>query len=1149
MIKIFDAQEKDFSSNGNVVIDPLKCKEYKKKSLNGWYIECEINIKYNEYIEKDKLCVLKTRSKANPQAFRIGDKIQRTKTKISFTAEHVMFDSRDYFLVDVRPTKLNGSGALEYINLRTDKESPFFVYSDVENVTTEYFIRKTLFQAWSLIEQRWGGVFDADNWDVRLLNHVGTDKGESVIYGKNMENMIIFEDWSEVCTKVYPVGYDELLLPEEYIESEVQYEKPYTKTITFESDLDVAEAKQEELITELRKKAIEYLDQNKYPKVSYEVSSKINQNMEIGDTIQVKHPLVNIETEVLEYVNDVVLEKIISLTFGNYSRDVKVKFDSIKSSISEVKNIISKQEIAIKEQTTLINTLNKEGYVYIDDNEILIVDELPKENAKNVWRFGLGGIGFSSKGYKGPFKTAITMDGKINADFITTGKLSVNIIEGLAETLESWSKIILDMKNIQLLVHDTVDIRRKVEGEKLVLENCMEGELQELRILGNNKVFDYLYPSNDLYPSDDLYPYGDSRIKVYQDVKDKFEKKFGNRDLTVTINYDSNYNITGYRGYSRKSTSSRRYYILPLEPGKTYDIFLDKDEISNTKWIYLETFETDPFENDTDDNINAINYYGLYECSRDFENNSWLWNIDSEKNHIKITPTEKEKYLIMYNYSASTFETAQIYTNYQHLDLGITEVLRQKEEVFDEYILSKNIAKIIRRIGVQENGETYILPNEEIEILDDFSIHLPKGTNTIEIENYTANMEATFLIINEFTSKFVSEVDLDSKIIQLANQINLIVRKKVGIDEIFARINMAVLGIDDAEIPDDIEKSIIEILANKISIKSDYFELTKNGVIKAFAGIIGGLILNQNELYKRYIYNNLEYESGLSIPNEITMGDFQAFLYAGKPVGKAFYKGNMYITHTGKTFIKNGNLSMMYEPKDDESGVELRTALRFDKYVLERFLENGNHWSSEGVGFSNGSPNSHTVWLYDALAFTVQAGEQHNYENLFSVYRRGNNNEAPVSYFWTNLYVNGTQVGPAASDKRLKKYIKDCKKSALKKINQFIIKSFKWKKGKNPFDDAEDSVDFGIIAQDAIEVDPNSVIHNKKNDTWQINKLDLICTCIKALQELYKKVLDLKKENKKLKKQVDANQKSISFLINKLECKEEFENFLKGDKI
>ena len=97
MIKIFNANDTNFSSNGNIAINPLKLIETKKKSLNGWYVEVEIPIKFKDYIEQDKLCVVKTKSKLRPQAFRITD-IEYTNRKVIFKANHVMFDSKNYFL-------------------------------------------------------------------------------------------------------------------------------------------------------------------------------------------------------------------------------------------------------------------------------------------------------------------------------------------------------------------------------------------------------------------------------------------------------------------------------------------------------------------------------------------------------------------------------------------------------------------------------------------------------------------------------------------------------------------------------------------------------------------------------------------------------------------------------------------------------------------------------------------------------------------------------------------------------------------------------------------------------------------------------------------------------------------------------------------
>lgn len=576
MIKIFNATDTDFKTAGNIIINPLYCHEIKKKSLNGWYIEVEIPIKYKEYIEADKLCVVKTKSKLKPQAFRINDSITYTNRKIKFTAEHVMFDSRRYVLLDVRPTNLNGQNGLKYVNERTDKTSPFSIDSNVENVNTAYFIRKTLLESWQVFEERWGGVFEADNWDISFKQSIGKDNGETIVYGKNMQGFEIFEDWSNVCTKILPVGYDGLLLPEIYLESETQYEISYTKIVDFQTDLEAEEQTETNLLLELRNNASKYLEENCVPKVSYTVNSNVNNDLEIGDTIKVLHPFVNIFTEVLEYEYDLISEKVKSLTFGNYTRDVKTKFNNIKNTIETIKQIVSKQEITIKEQTNLINSLNKNGYVYIDDNEILILDKLPKEQAKNVWRFGLGGIGFSSKGYEGPFETAITMDGQINAKFITTGIMAVARIEGLAnfitETSSSITKIELEqgritskVSSVEQSVESITKIEGTAEGKNIYIDDASAEPLIDIMLEGESQQGASPSPDN-LSKIENLE--GKNKVKEIN------WKQMPSISTGATIT-----NVNGY-GTDYIDVDNTKQYIFSYlgTSGSRYIVYYDKDK-------------------------------------------------------------------------------------------------------------------------------------------------------------------------------------------------------------------------------------------------------------------------------------------------------------------------------------------------------------------------------------------------------------------------------------------------------------------------------------------------------------------------------------------------------------------------------------------
>lgn len=88
------------------------------------------------------------------------------------------------------------------------------------------------------------------------------------------------------------------------------------------------------------------------------------------------------------------------------------------------------------------------GYVVFQRNaqgqpyEILIMDQPTIETAQKVWRWNSGGLGYSSNGYNGPYTTAITQDGAIVADFITTGTLNaaeVSIINLIANHVQSTS--------------------------------------------------------------------------------------------------------------------------------------------------------------------------------------------------------------------------------------------------------------------------------------------------------------------------------------------------------------------------------------------------------------------------------------------------------------------------------------------------------------------------------------------------------------------------------------------------------------------------------------------------------------------------------------------------------------------------------------
>ena len=117
------------------------------------------------------------------------------------------------------------------------------------------------------------------------------------------------------------------------------------------------------------------------------------------------------------------------------SENVSKFSNSFESTSQKLDRIYSTLEQQIIKATEAI-TGNSGGYVVFNTDEvtgqtteILVMDTQDKATARNVWRWNKEGFGHSSQGYNGPFTTAITADGQIVADFITSGKMSTDLLK------------------------------------------------------------------------------------------------------------------------------------------------------------------------------------------------------------------------------------------------------------------------------------------------------------------------------------------------------------------------------------------------------------------------------------------------------------------------------------------------------------------------------------------------------------------------------------------------------------------------------------------------------------------------------------------------------------------------------------------------
>ena len=163
--------------------------------------------------------------------------------------------------------------------------------------------------------------------------------------------------------------------------------------------------------------------------------------------------------------------------------------------------------------------------------------------------------------------------------------------------------------------------------------------------------------------------------------------------------------------------------------------------------------------------------------------------------------------------------------------------LYAKDDVYDEFVVEKNRAKLIHRL-ITNQGEVVPLQQEFVEDLGEVNIELFEGDNYIylySLINDGAIYEIDYTIPSEFTDTFATEVYVNSSIEQTANQILLQVNEKVDEDEIIAKLNVAV----------EEGKGIVNLVGNTVTIESDNFTLDADGRIDATSGEVGGFELTE----------------------------------------------------------------------------------------------------------------------------------------------------------------------------------------------------------------------------------------------------------------------------------------------------------------
>jgi len=442
-INVYDSNETNFDKNGLMVLSD-SMSALITEELNGQF---ELTLEYPlDLREKWHNLIEDNIIKADGQLFRIYRKV-KTLTSIVVNARHIFYDLLDNFLEDVKVINTTGYGALSSVLSNTQYTHTFSNIGDVGGSETNEFIKINPVEAimgTTGIINTWGGELVRDNFNIKILGARGLDRGVLVAYGKNIQGIEETLDIDGLCTRLMPIGKDGLLLAEKYIDSPYinNYAHPKIKSVQFDNC--------EDEVT-LRVSGQQYILDSKcdIPQFNYKIDflelSKteeyknyaVLERVYMGDTVTIKHSKLNInlKAKVIKVTKNSLTSRIEKIELGSFKPNIATAINNaiqaVKKDIVQVKTDYQK---AIDNATNLITGSNG-GNVVIRQGEdkkpyeILIMDTTDVMTAVKVWRWNLGGFGYSSTGINGPFSTAITMDGSIVGSFIAANSIDASKIK------------------------------------------------------------------------------------------------------------------------------------------------------------------------------------------------------------------------------------------------------------------------------------------------------------------------------------------------------------------------------------------------------------------------------------------------------------------------------------------------------------------------------------------------------------------------------------------------------------------------------------------------------------------------------------------------------------------------------------------------
>ena len=289
--------------------------------------------------------------------------------------------------------------------------------------------------------------------------------GEYLMENLNLKSIKYTGNTQDFATRLYAQGKEGLTF------ADINDGKDYVEDLSYSNRVISVGWKDERYTVKenLLKAAKEKLKKLAFPVRSYECSvldlAKLHPEYAFLSfalfrvvTLVDKRRKTRVDHQIVEYREYPDAPEKNVVTLSSTVPKIQNTIDQIKVDMAEQDNTVrSDMQEAIENATDLI-TGAKGGNVKVTitngkPTEILIMDTDDVNTCKRVWRWNIAGFAYSSNGINGPYTTAITMDGRIVADFITAGTMSANIIRG--GVLQSQNGMLrFDLNNANMSVYN-----------------------------------------------------------------------------------------------------------------------------------------------------------------------------------------------------------------------------------------------------------------------------------------------------------------------------------------------------------------------------------------------------------------------------------------------------------------------------------------------------------------------------------------------------------------------------------------------------------------------------------------------------------------------------------------------------------------------